>query len=95
MANIKTMKHNTVYRVTKGNTDGGIVAGDMVSYDSKRLVMWDGKDTGMYDSKDLSDPRISDFECEAAEDYQLVKIGRAEICHKITGNRAEIVEGEK
>lgn len=87
MTNIKTMKHNTVYRVTKGNTDGGIVAGDIVSYDSSYLVMWDGEDTGVYDSKDLSDPRISDFECELAEEYRIVNQGRMHIISKLTGNR--------
>ena len=86
MANIKNMKHNTAYRVTKGNTDGGIVAGDIVSYDSSYLVMWDGKDTGMYDSKDLSDPHVSDFECELAEEYRVETQGRIHIC-KLTGNR--------
>ena len=33
------------------------------------LIAWIGYNSGAYDEKDLSDPTISDFECEIAKDY--------------------------
>lgn len=68
---LKEMKPHVAYRITKGNSDGGLQVGDIVSLATspKMLVAWIGYSSGAYDEKDLSDSTISDFECEVANDY--------------------------
>jgi len=69
------MKPDCAYRVTKGNTDGGIIEGDVLYIDSERgdLFMmncgWYSKDD------DLQEKDVTDFECEVAEDYRVFSWG--------------------
>ena len=83
MNNIKNMENDVVYRVTKGNTDGGIKAGDIVSLNSKTLIVWAGRYTGAYDKTDLKNPKITDFDFEVADDYRIFKTIRKISCKKI------------
>ena len=62
------------YRVVKGNTNGGIVEGDIIScsFGRETLKIWAGKDIRVYGRDSLAIFSIIDFECEPADDYELV-----------------------
>ena len=67
----KEMTPDVVYRVTKGNTDGSVFAGELVYLDKNTgdLVF---DECGWLEKADLSDD-IMDFECEPAGDCRVVR----------------------
>lgn len=79
------MESNVAYRITKPNSDGGLGIGDIVSYTANEnmIDVWDGGNSGAYDSRDLEDPAVTDFECEVADDYEIVVSRWSIECHKV------------
>ncbi len=73
------MEKDVAYRVTKGNTDGGILAGDIIYIDSRSedLVMV-GPCGGWYSKTDeLLEDDVTDFHCELADEYRVLVHGLA------------------
>ena len=69
------LKPDTPYRVTKGNTDGCVIVGDILYIDGKtgKLVVNHG---GGWLEPDELTPEVMDFEAEIAEDYEIARLGR-------------------
>ena len=67
------IKPDVAYRVTKGNTDGSLVLGDIIYLDgvdgSLNLC---GAFGGWHDKEELT-PEIMDFEAEEATDYEFFR----------------------
>lgn len=73
------MEKDKAYRVTKGNTDGGILKGDILYIDSRNddLIL-SGSDGGWYSkNEELQDRTVTDFQCEIADDYRIFNYGTA------------------
>lgn len=68
------LKPDTAYHVTKGNSDGSVLAGDIIYVDSKSgdLV---ANTVGWLSSDELT-KEIMDFEAEESKEYEVVRIGR-------------------
>ncbi len=63
---------DTVYRVTKGNTDGSIEAGDIIYIDKNDGSLVNCKANGWLNKDELV-PKVMDFEYEPADDYEVVR----------------------
>lgn len=82
----KDMITDTPYRITKGNSDGSLLVGDIISIDSKDrcIDIWDGKNSGSFTVDDLNIPSVVDFDCEDASDDYTIYVSRwATECHKV------------
>ena len=77
------LKRDTAYKVIKGNSDGSVLAGDIIYIDSKSgdLVA----NTVGWLSHDELTQGIMDFEAEVSTEYEFYRIGR------ITGVRRVVV----
>lgn len=67
------LKRDTAYKVVKGNSDGSVLAGDIIYIDSKSgdLV----ENIGWLSHDELT-PEIMDFEAEVSTEYEFYRIGR-------------------
>lgn len=56
------LKHDKVYKVINGNTDGSVLVGDLIMLDGRsgQLVVPKGK--GWLEKEELT-PSVMDFEC--------------------------------
>ena len=56
------LKHDKVYKVTKGNTDGSILIGDLIMLDGRsgQLIVSNAK--GWLEKDELT-PSVMNFEC--------------------------------
>lgn len=68
------LKRDTAYKVVKGNSDGSVLAGDIIYIDSKNgdLV---ANTIGWLSSDELTE-EIMDFEAEESKEYEVVRTGR-------------------
>lgn len=56
------LKHDKVYKVTKGNTDGSILIGDLIMLDGRSGQLVVPKAKGWLEKEELT-PSVMDFEC--------------------------------
>lgn len=65
------MKPYVAYRVTKNNSEGSLLVGNIISFtaDEQCIDVWASADNDSCDSKGITNPDTIDFECEEADDY--------------------------
>ena len=75
------MVEDKVYRVTKPNTDGGILKDDLIFIDSRDGSLCLVSDGGGWYNKDeeLLDPKVVDFECVLDNDYRVLAQGKSKM----------------
>lgn len=75
------LKRDTAYKVVKGNSDGSVLAGDIIYIDSKNgdLV---ANTIGWLSSDELTE-EIMDFEAEESKEYEVVRTGRRVFMKKV------------
>ena len=79
----KNIKPFIPYRVTKDSTDKTLHKGDIVWLsDNGDLNIADPKYPGWLAKSEWSAPRTSDFEIEPASEYEILCVGRHEICRR-------------
>lgn len=81
MTKYSNMKKDVVYRVTKGNTDGGIMIGNLLFIDSRDDSLVLASSHGGWYTKDdeLMIDTVTDFECEIADEYLVMENGHSKI----------------
>ena len=66
------MKHDTVYKVTKSNTDGSISVDDIIYVDKEDgsivVPRWDKR----FNKDELTDS-VTDFECEIDSAWEIIR----------------------
>lgn len=68
------IQKDTVYKVTKGNAEGSIQAGDLIYIDKYSGMLVNPKAKGWFPPEELTPP-VMDFECESNPEWEVVRAG--------------------
>lgn len=68
------LKRDTAYKVVKGNSDGSVLAGDIIYIDSKSGDLVANTVGWLFHDELTSE--IMDFEAEVSNEYEFYRIGR-------------------
>lgn len=67
------IEYDKVYRIIKGNTDGGISPGDLIYIDKQdKSLVWVNHEGGWLNKEELTS-EVMDFECELAPGYYVYR----------------------
>lgn len=66
------MQKDTMYKVTRGNTDGSIQAGDLIYIDKSSGMLVNPKAKGWLTPDELT-PSVMDFQCERVPNYKIYR----------------------